>query len=151
MNRLTFVVFVICACLVATTGQTTKEKKSASGGEEQIKALLDQSREAALKGDSSYIEKNVADDYTRTNFSGTTESKSNLINAYKSGDLKYQSIETSDVKVQIYGDAAVATYAAQVKATNKGQDTSGSFRVTRVFVKRNGKWQEVAFQSTRVS
>ena len=29
-----------------------------------------------------------------------------------------------------------------------GQDTSGTFRFTRVWVNRNGMWQTVAFQET---
>ena len=78
-------------------------------------------------------------------------SKSDWINAIKKGDVKMQSVETSDVKVRVYGNAAVATYAADVKGTNKGQDISGHNQITRVFVKRAGKWQEVAFHSTRTS
>ena len=65
--------------------------------------------------------------------------------------MKIQSIETSDVKVRDYGNAAVATYTVDVKGTQKGKDMSGRHQVTRVFVKRGGKWQEVAFHSTNVS
>jgi ketosteroid isomerase-like protein len=73
------------------------------------------------------------------------------VNALKNGEVKFESIDASDMKVRMYGNAAVATYTVQVKGTNNGQDMSGNFRLTRVFVKRNGKWQEVAFAQTRVS
>lgn len=150
MNRFSLVVFTICLCLVPIA-QFAKDKNAAGGVEEQIKAYLEQSRQAALKGDSSFAEKNLADDYTRVTAEGKELTKSDVVNALKSGDVKYESIEPGDAKVRVYGNAAVATYTVQVKATNKGQDTSGNYRLTRVFVKRNGKWQEVAFHQTRVS
>jgi len=50
-----------------------------------------------------------------------------LINSYKNGDLKYQSIETSDVKVHVYGGAAVVTYAAQVKELRMAKTLADRF------------------------
>jgi ketosteroid isomerase-like protein len=149
-NKIGTLALVVCIALCLSSTSIAQDKK-APGTEGQIKALLDQSREAILKGDSSYFEKNAAEDYTRVGPDGKFVSKAEWVSALKSGDVKVQSIETSDVKVRVYGDAAVATYAVDVKGTNKGQDMSGHNRVTRVFVKRGGKWQEVAFHSTRAS
>ena len=95
--------------------------------------------------------KNAAEDYTRVGPDGKRVSKSEWVSTIKSGDVKFESIETSDVNVRVYGNAAVATYAADVKGTNKGQDVSGHIQITRVFVKQGGKWQEEAFHSTRAS
>jgi len=142
---------VVCTALCLSSSAIAQGKKSAGGAEDQIKALLNQSRQAVLKGDTSYLEKNAAEDYSRVGPDGKRVSKSDWINAIKSGDVKMESVETSDVKVRIYGNSAVATYAADVKGTNKGQDISGHNQITRVFVKRAGKWQEVAFHSTRTS
>jgi hypothetical protein len=36
------------------------------------------------------------------------------------------------------------------EATYKGQDISGKYRFTDTWVKRNGKWQAVASQSTKL-
>lgn len=142
MNRPKVAVFLLCVCFVSLAGLAQ------TGSEADIKALIDQSRQAALNGDSSYAD-SMSDDYTRTNFNGSVDGKSAYVNALKTGAVKYQSIEYSDLKVRVYGDAAVVTYRAQVKATSNGRDTSGSYRVTRTFVKRNARWQEVAFQSTK--
>lgn len=150
-SKTTTLALVVCTALCLSTGAIAQDKKSAGGAEDQIKALLDQSRQSMLKGDASYVEKNAAEDYSRVGPDGKRVSKSDWINAIKSGDVKMESIETSDVKVRVYGNAAVATYAADVKGTNKGQDISGHNQITRVFVKRAGKWQEVAFHSTRAS
>ncbi len=150
MNRLGIAVLAICVCLLPRTQLAAKGKKAAGGGEDQIKALLEQSRQAVLKGDSAYAE-TVADDYIRTNPDGKTLTKTDFVNGMKSGDWKYESVEPGDRKIQVYGDAAVVTSGATLKGTYKGQDVSGSYRTTRVFIRRAGKWQEVAFQATRVS
>ena len=150
-RKTTTLALVVCTALCLSSSAIAQGKKSSGGAEDQIKALINQSREAMLKGDSSYLEKNAAEDYSRVGPDGKRVSKTDWVNAIKSGDVKMQSIETSDVKVRVYGNAAVATYAADVKGTNKGRDLSGHIEVTRVFVKQGGKWQEVAFHSTRAS
>src|SRR3954469_21229387 len=116
-NKLTLVVFAICVCLVPLA-QFAKDKKAAGGDEDQIKAYLEQSRQAALKGDSSVAEKNLSDDYTRTAADGKELTKSDVVNGLKNGETKFESIDASDVKVRMYGNAAVATYTVQVKGTN---------------------------------
>jgi ketosteroid isomerase-like protein len=150
-SKTTTLALVVFTALCLSSSAIAQGKKSAGGAEDQIKALLNQSRQAVLKGDTSYLEKNAAEDYSRVGPDGKRVSKSDWINAIKSGDVKMESVETSDVKVRVYGNAAVATYAADVKGTNKGQDISGHNQITRVFVKQAGKWQEVAFHSTRTS
>ena len=142
---------LLCAALCISSASFAKDKKATGGGEDQIKALLDQSRQAALKGDSSYLEQNASDDYVRVTGDGKLLTKSEMIAAFKNGDVKYQSIETSDVKVRLHGDAAVSTVTADVKGTNKGQDISGRTVSTRFFVKRGGKWQEVAHTTAKVA
>jgi hypothetical protein len=45
----------------------------------------------------------------------------------------------------------VVTYGTTDKGSYKGKDISGNYRWTDVFVKRNGRWQIVAGQGTRVA
>ena len=150
MKTVMCAVFVFSAWFVSVTALEGQNAKGTSG-EEQIKALLDQARQAALKGDPSYLENNLSDDYSRVGLDGKVMNKSEVVNSMKNGETKYQSLQPSDVKVRLYGNTAIATYGTQIKGTFKGKDASGSYRVIRVFVKRAGKWQEVAFQTTRVS
>ena len=48
------------------------------------------------------------------------------------------------MKVRAYGDTAVVTYVTTDKGKFKGQDISGRYRWTDVFVRRGGTWQIVA-------
>ena len=68
----------------------------------------------------------------------------------KQGALKIESSKIEDMKVRVYGDTAVVTYATTDKGTYKGRDISGQYRWTDVFVKQNGKWQLVSGQGTPI-
>jgi len=45
----------------------------------------------------------------------------------------------------------VVTGRSNPKGTIDGKDVSGPIRFTRVYVKRNGNWQSVLFQQTRIA
>ena len=54
------------------------------------------------------------------------------------------------MKVHVYGDTAVVTGLNTIKSTLNGKDTSGAYRFTDVFVKRDSRWQVVATQASSV-
>jgi len=77
--------------------------------------------------------------------------KSQMVNNFKTGQTKLTSNELSDMEVRVYGNTAVITGKADVAGTMAGKDTKGQIMFTRVYVKKDGQWQSVAFQQTRVS
>jgi hypothetical protein len=69
----------------------------------------------------------------------------------KAGKVKYQSIDVSDQDVQVFGPTlAIAHGVADVKGTLNGQDFSGKFHFSRTWMKHNGKWQAIWFQTTKL-
>ncbi len=135
-------------------GMTAAEQTSQSSGgtvEEEMKALQGQLRQATLKGDTSFFEKYWADDYVAIHGDGKLSTKAQEIENFKSGAVKYESIEVREAKIRTYGDTVVAIWLGSVKATINGKPYSGDFRNTRVWVKQNGNWKIVVFQVTRVA
>jgi ketosteroid isomerase-like protein len=65
--------------------------------------------------------------------------------------LRFASIEPSDAKVRVYGDAAVVSYRSQVKVTYKGRTEDLSLRATEIYARQGGKWRCVSFQATRIA
>ena len=134
-----------------TCNMAGKEKGKKGGSvAEQIESLSDQGREAALKGDASFLEANTTDDYTAIGNMGNIMSKSDAIQMRKSGDVKYSAIDVSDKKVRVYGNTAVLTATADLKGTIKDHDISGKYRIAQVWVKQGGKWKIANMQSTKV-
>ena len=56
-------------------------------------------------------------------------------------------VEVDEVAVQIYGDMALAKTVTRIEAS----PLSGRFRHLRVFMKRDGRWQIVVTQMTKVA
>ena len=123
----------------------------AASTEEELKKLETDRAAAAVKGDVATLEKQTADDYTFINLYGQMSDKSQMVNAFKTGQTKLTSDEVSDMKVRVYGNTAVITGKVDVAGTMAGKDTKAQLMFTRVYVKKSGQWQSVAFQQTRVA
>jgi len=120
----------------------------AANVEEELKKLETDRAAAAVKGDVATLEKQTSDDYTFINLYGQMSDKSQMVNNFKTGRTKITSNEVSDMKVRVYGNTAVITGKADVAGTMAGKDTKGQIMFTRVYVKKGGSWQSVAFQQT---
>ena len=144
MKRLMIVLaFVVAASALALA--------QAGNVEQSLKALTEQFNQARLKGDAATVDKLLADDYIVIGVDGATFTKAEVLENFKSGKLKYEALEFSDVKVRVYGDTALVNATANVKGHFGAIDLSGQYRSVRVWVKRKGQWQSVSFQSTRVA
>ena len=69
----------------------------------------------------------------------------------KSGEDVVTSAAADDMKVRVYGNAAVVTGRYTVKEQFKGTDLSGPYRFTDTFIKRAGRWQCVATHSSKIA
>jgi hypothetical protein len=81
----------------------------AANVEEELKKLETDRAAAAVKGDAATLEKQTSDDYTFINLYGQMSDKSQMVNAFKTGQTKLTSDELSDMKVRVYGSTAVIT------------------------------------------
>jgi ketosteroid isomerase-like protein len=125
--------------------------KPAAGNVEQTLMKFERDATAALlKRDVAGFGRVLSDDAVMTSPDGTPQTKAQLLADVKSGDLVIESSEISDMKVRVYGDAAVVTYSTTDKGKYKKQDISGRYRWTDVFVRRGGTWQIVSGQGTPI-
>jgi ketosteroid isomerase-like protein len=123
--------------------------QSAGGTEQQILSLEDQLRQATVKNDPSFLEQHSTNDYVSIVGSGMQMPKTQMIQALRSGDIRYQSIEpVGRPTVRVYGDTAIVNGEAAVQATSYGKPISGNFRYTRVWVRQGGDWKAASFEST---
>lgn len=119
--------------------------------EATIREVLDmerQAREAILHRDAEFSQRALADDYVAISPLGQVTTKQDSVSARKSGQLRYDTVDVSDMVVRVYGDTAVVTARADVKGRQMGEDFSGPYRYTRVWVRRGGHWQAVSYQAT---
>jgi len=116
-----------------------------------IREIVDmerQAREASLRRDAEFSQRTLAEDYVAITPLGQVTTKQDTLSARKSGQLRYDTINVSDMVVRVYGDTAVVTARADVKGHQLGEDFSGPYRYTRVWVRRTRHWQAVSYQAT---
>jgi len=107
-----------------------------------------QARDASLRRDADFSARTLADDYVAITPLGQVTTKQDTLSARKSGQLRYDTLDVTDMVVRVYGDTAVVTARADVKGHQLGEDFSGPYRYTRVWVRRSGRWQAVSYQAT---
>ena len=98
-----------------------------------------------------------ADDIVLTYPDGTTGTKADEIRDAEAGNVTVEAFEVMEAKAIVLGpEAAVVTGRSVIKngkykpADGKLIDISGEYRFTDVFAKRNGTWQVVISQATRI-
>ncbi len=114
----------------------------------EIVEMERQAKEASLHRDPDFSQRTLAEDYVAITPLGQVTTKQDTVSARKSGQLRYDAINVSDMVVRLYGDTAVVTARADVKGHQLGEDFSGPYRYTRVWVRRTGHWQAVSYQAT---
>jgi ketosteroid isomerase-like protein len=106
---------------------------------------------AMVKKDTAALGRFTADDWVFTAPDGRLQTRAEIEAELGSGDLKFESSTVDDLKVRVFGDTAIVTGRTTDKGQYKGQDISGQYRFTDIFVKRNGRWQSVSTHVSRIA
>jgi ketosteroid isomerase-like protein len=124
---------------------------AADDAKQEVLRLEEEFWAARLRNDTAKLGHILADEWEIILPTGEVWTKETVLMLLKTGTLAVKSGEKSDVKVRVYGDTAVVTVRTIAKGKYKGVDYSVDERWTDVFVKKNGRWQCVASQSTHIA
>jgi len=148
-------IIIVSAMMIATASLISSQTKSDTNDKQSGKveqAIMQMEREwadAFVKRDAATLERILASDFTDTDDEGHIENRAKYIDSAKNPVGTFTSIETSETKVRVYGNSAVSTGRYVIKGTEREQGEP--FRYMAVYVKQQGRWQAVAFQSTRIT
>ena len=117
----------------------------------EILALERERNEAYARRDTAALARALADEYLHTNLRGGTTTKAQELAFYGDAGFSLGAGEVSGLQMRRYGEVVVVTgQNAWRDARYRGVDLSGDFRVTRVYVRRDGRWQVVASHASRI-
>ena len=146
--------FVIAVLLVFALAVPVSMLAQQSKAEKEVLAVVDEINQANRTGGAegaAVFEKYLADGLVRVPVSGALLTKADIVNGFKTGKINVDRLDISDIKEEMYGKTAVVTGIEKRSSMLLGTDVSGMARWTRVFVKRGGVWQLVAYQQTKVA
>ncbi|HEX5966736.1 MAG TPA: nuclear transport factor 2 family protein [Pyrinomonadaceae bacterium] len=148
MNKLPLIAIVILIAVGSAFAQTAPDAA-------ELTKLLNEFLAGASRGDASIHERFWADDLIYTRSAGRRVSKAEVLHdvrntpAPKPGD-PVTIYTAEDIRIQQYGDTAIVAFRL-VATTDAGKTKSvANLLNSGTFVKRNGKWQVVNWQSTRM-
>jgi ketosteroid isomerase-like protein len=141
MNRL-WIMLPLWALAFAVPGFAQESSEA------ELNRLEDLRYEAMKNVDASTLDQIFAEEFVYQTLQGITHTKASYIKAVTSGDTKINSYQRSNSRVRFYGDNAVVMAHAQLNVSFKGEPRDVSLFYTNVWVKRDGRWQLVARQST---
>ena len=111
---------------------------------EEIKKVDRDRIQAQVNADAVALDRIYADDFIGIGPSGTLRTKKEVLSDFASGSLKFQSITTDDVRIRVYGNAAVETGLSTMKGQDAEKVVPEENRFTRVWIKQGGRWRLVA-------
>ena len=153
MKAISAVAMLVITATSLVLGQSKAKKPDgpSDSTEEAVRQLHSEIVQAQLTSDTATLDRLWADDHIFTNPLGVVQSKAQRLAEIKAGGRKLESFSVADVEVRAYGDTAVVTSRATLKGQRQGQDISGQYRGIDVYVKKQGRWQVVAAQATRIA
>jgi ketosteroid isomerase-like protein len=107
--------------------------------------------DAIVKKDKAALERLYAEDYLYAHSNGVVANRAADITTSIAADTKWTAVSYTDLKVRVYGDAAILTGTETLAGTAKGY-VPGPRRFTDAWIKaKSGSWQLVAGGTTIVS
>src|SRR6478609_6687834 len=144
-----FVLVLLASIVVCAALDPVAIAKKQPTSDEAVAAITQFENDAVkadLAGDSTFFEKNYADNWTGGFSGGTwTTKESILADAKDTANNKMNSEQISDLKIRIYdNNTAIATYTDTYDGMVRGEHRVKTVLSTDTFVRQNGVWKEVA-------
>ncbi|HTA18926.1 MAG TPA: nuclear transport factor 2 family protein, partial [Polyangia bacterium] len=78
------------------------------------------------------------------------QTKAQLLDDLKTGKLQFKKIEPGELQIRVYGATAIINGTAKFSVVSNGEAKDINLRFTDVWVDHAGRWQLVAWQSTKL-
>ena len=150
MARTLWFALVFAGTVLAFTQTGEQGMESTRSDEQQLIQIEQKLAEATRRPDASVYEQYMAEDFIGINHNGQELTRAQILERLRVPGVELESLTHENIRVRVYGDCAIATARTVLKGRFQGQDVSGEFPYLRVWLKRNGRWQAVATQSTRI-
>ena len=136
----------IFLCLALATSLIAQSLTSADSRElERLEKVWNEAHE---RGDVATLDGLWADDLEVAVPKMPVMTKSQVLSFARSGRMKFLRYTTTDLRVRVYGDAAVVTGRVERTRVLNGQEMADDWRFTKTYIRQNQKWRVVAFHAS---
>ena len=147
MRRLFSAALLALVCVVSLQAQTAPDA-------EELTKLLNDFLWGASKNDAAMHDRFWAEDLIYTGSAGRRVGKADIMNDVRKSPTLAAGPRTTysaeEVRIQQYGNTAIVAFRLVGKFEHGKKTDVQSYLNTGTFLKRNGKWQVVAWNATRL-
>jgi hypothetical protein len=149
MKRIFVLVILGLAATLATNGQNSARDT------QELTLLLNEFLQGAGRNDVAIHDRFWAEDLIYTRAAGQRIDKAELMKGVRSAPARKPGDPTTvyaaeDVRIRRYGDTAVVAFRLVGTTEKDGRSEVSKFLNTGTFIKREGRWQAVAWQATAI-
>jgi len=142
---------LLFALSLATPALAQSSQRRAQSDQE-ILTQLERDWDAAFhRRDVGFIENVLATEFIATYAEGQRADRAKELQNARDFNQQIDSSVRDEFNIKVYGDTAVVLFTQKLTGPSKGQPLTLTFRYMDVFVLRDGRWQCVSSQSTRVT
>jgi ketosteroid isomerase-like protein len=143
--------FLFCVLLLGAVTTPASQSRPVKS-DQQILIELEQAwNEAFYRKDVAFIGNLLADEFVATYEDGSRGDKAKELALVAEFNQQVESAVQDEFNVKIYRDTAVVRFTLRLVGVRQGKRAEMALRYTDVWVLRNGRWQCVSTQSTRVN
>jgi ketosteroid isomerase-like protein len=142
---------VVFVAVVSIASHASAQSRTVRSDQEVLIDLERQWDAAFARQDATFIGSLLADEFIATYSDGTRGDKAREIELAKTFDLQVDSRVLEDFIVKTFGNTAIVWFTQHLTGPSQGKPLTITYQYSDVWVMRDGRWQCVASQSTRVA
>ncbi|MSQ36327.1 MAG: nuclear transport factor 2 family protein [Dehalococcoidia bacterium] len=120
------------------------------GTEAEVLAAQRARFDATTRADVAALDALLADDCTYVHAHGVVDTKAAFLATIEAGRTRYASFATRELAVRVLGGVALVTGLADIDVRAGERALTLRVRFLDVWERRDGRWQNVAWQPTRL-
>jgi ketosteroid isomerase-like protein len=142
---------VLALTLVALPSTAATHASDTKAVVAALTAQADAWDKAIVRKDRAAVEANMADDFRSIDGAGTVETKPAFVAGLMDAKLTIDPYTVEDFDVRLFGDVALLSGRTRMTGTFDGKPFTSHYRYIDIYAKRNGRWQIVSVQITRLA
>ncbi len=148
VSHRSMVLFVVMVTASMTTAAPAAQRP---GDERAVLQVHEQRNKALLAQDVNALEPILAEEIMWVHSSASIENRSQVLDRVRTGASRWLKVEPRDLKVHVYGTAAVVSGQWNQTTSGPGRPPADrTLQIIEVYAKRSGRWLLVNFQATAV-
>lgn len=118
--------------------------------EQELLNVFNAVKDALMSNDTEAIGQIFSDDYRGHNLRGDVDSRDEIIEAYRPGNVRLTVYDVQEIKAEVVGDIGLVTGIGTITGQYGEIKFEHRIRFIDIFIRRSSRWQYYLSQGTEI-